>query len=151
MALSIPTSTRRWILVGFALVALSGIVQFFQNVRSGIFGQGDFRFVLEVVLQPFSGVFAAAGWWFLSQLEATDARQRQLISRGFAVLGAQFASLAAATLCYFWSVDFSSSLQWASWIDMIGCAVTAAGLLATSVLVRGASLARDPTLASPRP
>jgi len=128
--------TKRWIVVGFALIFIGELFQFIHEVQGGLLGQGDVRVIVEQLLQPVGGLFAATGWWFLSQLHASDDAQRRLIASGFLFVGLDLASSAAVGFMYLWDISFFHHSQWETWLQMVGAAVAAGGFIATWIRMR---------------
>jgi hypothetical protein len=80
-------------------------------------------------------VFAAAGWWFLCQLEAKDSAQKSLLGRAYVLLGLQFSASFVAQLLRTGGVIFIDRFSAPFWITALGFGVGASGFFLASITI----------------
>jgi hypothetical protein len=121
-----------WIVVGFALVALGGIVSFAVLVSNNYFGQGDFRAVLQLFVVPLSSIAALWAWWFLSKIATVESAHAQLFKKAFLGLSLQNICLGLVyidVLSVSPRIDQFTSSQW---LEALGMASSAVGFFLMS-------------------
>ena len=123
---------QTWIVVGFALVALGGIVNFAVLVSNNYFGEVNGRTDLQLFVVPISSIAALWAWWFLSKIATAESAHAPLFKKAFLGLTLQNICLCLVYVDVL-SVSpglnkFTSSL----WLQALGEASSAIGFLLMS-------------------
>jgi hypothetical protein len=136
--------SRRLIFAGFAILALSGVITFYNLASQSYLSESGFSNDAQLVLATLSALFAASGWWFLCQLETKDAAQKSLLAKAYLVLGLQFSASCIGQLLRASHVIFVDQFSAPFWVTAIGFGVGAVGFLLTaSALKRFDPLSTD--------
>jgi len=78
-----------WIVGGFALVALGGIVNFAVLASNNYFGEGNVRADLQLFTVPISSIAALWAWWFLGKIATAESAHAPLFKKAFLGLSLQ--------------------------------------------------------------
>jgi len=132
--------SRRLIFGGFALLALSTVISFYNYVSPSYLGGTGYSTYAQLVLETLSALFAAGGWWFLCQLEAKDSAQKSLFAKAYLVLGLQFAASCIGQLLRAGHVIFIVRFSAPFWITALGFGVGAVGFFLASFTIREINL-----------
>lgn len=127
----LPFSSR-WIFSGFALLALSSVITFYNLASQSYLSQSGFNNDAQLVLATISALLAAGGWWFLCQLGAKDSAQKSLLAKAYGLLGLQFSASCIGQLLRAGSVIPINRFSAPYWITALGFGVGAIGFFLTS-------------------
>ena len=133
---------RRLIFAAFALLALSTLITTYNVLRPGPVGGGFNNTIVQLWLVSLSTLFAAAGWWYLSQWRPVDAAQRSLLAKAYVLLGLQFSSALVARIVMSNGVTFINRMSAPYWITVFAFAVGAVGFFVTAFSNRSADVAQ---------
>ena len=132
--------SRLLIFGGFVLLALSTAISSYNYLSQDIPSGTGFSIYAQLILEALSALFAAAGWWFLSQLEAKSSVQESLLAKAYALLGLQFSASCVAHLVGAGGVIFIDRFSAPFWITALGFGVGAGGFFLTSFTMRSIDL-----------
>jgi cytochrome bd-type quinol oxidase subunit 2 len=126
--------SSRYIVTGYTIVALGALINFL-NLWSGrdLWSMSS-RYDVEVVANLFSIFATLGGWWFLSQLNSDDERQRTVIRRGFFFLASEQV-LAGVSISVFAAGEHTAGFRYYApmWAPAVGGVVAAIGFLIGAV------------------
>ena len=123
-------TARTIVILGFTVVALSGVISYWQNVSSVSYQFGSFREILIPLLNPLITIVAVAAWWWLSRLEARDDEQLRYLRIAYIAFGVQYFLYAALYVLIVTPLD-SQAGSWTTtvlWLDFVGAVVASFGL-----------------------
>ena len=123
---------RRLIFLGFALVALSDVILFSKLLNQGVYFEPGYRWRAQLLLEMLGPIFAAGGWWFLSQWQAKDSVQASLLEKAYLLLGLQFSASCIAQLMEAGSTIFKYPFTGQFGLATLGFGVGAVGFFMTS-------------------
>jgi predicted MFS family arabinose efflux permease len=122
--------SSRYIVTGYAITALGALINVV-NLWSGhdLWSMSS-RYDVEVVANLLSTFAVLGGWWFLSQLNSDDERQRRIIRRGFLFLGCE-QLLSGVSISVFASGQHTAGFRYfvPMWAPAAGGVVAAIGFL----------------------
>ena len=130
--LSKRLTSSRWIFTGFALLALSSLLTFYNLTSEGYLSQSGVKGDAQLVLSMMLALFAAGGWWFLHQIVARDSAQKVLLAKAYLLLGLQFSASCIGLLLSNSPAILINRFSAPYWIDSLGFAVGAVGFLLAS-------------------
>jgi hypothetical protein len=133
--------SRRLIFGGFALLALSAVISFYNYLSQSYPGGNSTNTDAQIVLYALSALFAAGGWWFLCQLETKDSAQKSLIAKAYGLLGLQFSASCVAHLIGAGGVIFIDRFSAPFWITALGFGVGAVGFFLAPLTISKVELA----------
>lgn len=137
--------SRILIVLGFTLVALSTVIFITKLLSQRIYGESSLRWHSQFIVQMLSPIFAAGGWWFLSQLEARDSAQRPVLAKAYFFLGLQFSASFIGELIQWGSPNFRYPSSAQFWTATLGFGVGAIGFfLGSRVIARVDLTMSDP-------
>ncbi|MHB1089120.1 MAG: hypothetical protein ACYC19_10220 [Acidimicrobiales bacterium] len=126
------TTSGRWIFTGFALLALSSLLTFYNLASQGYLSNSSFNGDAKLALSTIVALFAAGGWWFLSQIEAKDSKQHALHAKAYVLFGLQFSMSCIGLLLSNGPVIFIDRFSAPYWINSLGFGVGAVGFFLAS-------------------
>lgn len=130
--LSKRSTSSRWILTGFALLALSSLLTFYNLTSEGYLSQSGFKDEAQLLLSTMAALFAAGGWWFLCQIVAKDSAQKVLLTKADVLLGLQFSASCIGLLFSSGPAIRMNRFSAPYWINALGFAVGAGGFFLAS-------------------
>jgi len=77
------------VVLGFVLVATSGVISYLDSVTRRGYDFSGFREIVLPMLNPLTTIAALFAWWWLSRLDANDEVQRTLLRRAYVAFAAQ--------------------------------------------------------------
>jgi len=128
---------RRLIFLGFALVALSNVIDFSRVLNQGFYFEPGYRWRAQVFLEMLGPIFSAGGWWFLSQWQAKDSVQASLLAKAYFALGLGFSASCIAQL-----IQAGSDIFKFSYIDQVGLATLGLGVGALGFFMTSREVAK---------
>jgi len=120
------------IFVGIALIGIATTVLLRSELATRLLDEARWRDVAQSLSQPLAGLFLVGAWWFLSHLTALDEEQHVLLRRSYWSLGISFAVVSIAQFLSLSQGTGLVELTWELWINAVGCAIAAAGFIATA-------------------
>jgi len=134
---------RRLIFIGFALLALSNVIDFSRVLNQGFYFEPGYRWRTQVFLEMLGPIFEAGGWWFLSRLQVKDSVQASLVAKAYFALGLGFSASCVAQLLQAGSAIFTISYIGQVGVATLGFGVGAVGFFMTSRAVAKVDFATD--------
>ena len=117
------------VVAGFATTVIAALVDLVNIYASGTYRFLVFSGMVGIYLSPLIALSTTAAWWFLVQVSPESATQRGLLRRITWLFAADMALAAAASISYGWP---QSPLSWTGsivWLQALGEAVAALGLV----------------------
>jgi len=123
---------RRLIFLGFALLALSNVIDFSRVLNHGFYFEPGYRWRTQVFLEMLGPIFTAGGWWFLSKLQVKDSVQASLLAKAYLAFGLGFSALCIAQLVQAGTAIFKYPFPGQFEVATLGFGVGAVGFFLTS-------------------
>jgi hypothetical protein len=123
---------QAWIVVGFVLLALGGIVNFAVLVSNNYFGGGNMRADLQLFAIPISSIAALWAWWFLCKIATTESAHAPLFKKAFLGLALQSLCLGLVFVNFLWMSPGLDKYTTSAWLEAIGQASVAIGFFLMS-------------------
>jgi hypothetical protein len=120
---------RAWVVTGFALTALGGIVNFTQLLNNGYLSHGSVSADIQLFAVPLGSLAALWAWWLLSKIATLVSDFASLFSSAFLGLMVVSLCLCVEDVNVLWSTPAFSEFIWPFWFQGVGSFGTAVGFL----------------------
>jgi hypothetical protein len=117
---------RVWVIAGFAMTALGGIVDLVQLVSRDYLSEG-FRADIQLIAIPLGSLAALWAWLMLTKIATLVSDHDALFKSAFMALTLESLCLCATYFTILWSVPSFSEFSWQFWLEGLGSLVTAVG------------------------
>ena len=123
----------RLVATGFAILAFAGFDDLIS--QDSVVVSGGARLSAQWLLSVVAPLLSLAGWWFLTQIEPRDERQRSHLTTAYWLLGLQYLVLFASQLLRAPSFSFLQRLS-SFWLTSAAFGVIAIGFTAVARAIR---------------
>jgi len=119
------------VILGFTVSALAAVISYEQTVTSRGYYFDSLRQIVIPLLNPLGMTVAVFAWWWLTNVEATDEYQRRNLQRAYVAFAVQYT--VTTILILFLITPFRTFggfwMTSVLWLQLVGAAVAALGLL----------------------
>jgi hypothetical protein len=131
---NVRVKAQATVILGFALTAVSQVVNYFMTVTSRGYAFNSFREDVIPILEPLITIAVVFAWWWLTRIDVENGGHRRILQFAFLAFAVQY--LLTTILFLFIVTPFQSfGGFWETsqpWLQLVGAFVSCIGLFVLS-------------------